>query len=259
MRGIQGSTGATPIWHYFMQRALEGSQVENFKRPDDVVAVNIDSISGMLPGDNSKVRSELFVKGTEPTQKDTFSKKIEVDKSNGLLANAATIATGNAETRTCVQLKEQVESWQRYTNSWMESQGNPYRCPEKTSELYHNADNKPIVKITSPSNNGKVGTTFTVEADVASPGTITTVVFYLDGVASHQDTSIPYEHTFKLTSGDTGSHEIMVKAVDSNGNDGSDSIKIRVGNDEANNGLDVLDLISASPVDFSGRQNSYFG
>lgn len=234
MNGIQGSTGATPIWHYYMQRALEGSSAEQFTRPDNVVAMNIDSVSGMLPGPGSKVRSELFVKGTEPTQTDTFSKQIKVDKVNGLLANAATIATGNAEERTCTQLKEQIEAWQSYTNSWMQSQGAPYNCPDKTSELYHTAGDKPFVTITSPSNNAQINSNkVTVKANVASAGTITKVTFYFDGVAVKNVTSIPYEYTFNLNSNDTGNHEIQVKALDSNGNEGSDSIDIKVGDEEA--------------------------
>ncbi len=234
MNGIQGSTGATPIWHYYMQRALKGTPVEHFERPDNVIAVNIDSVSGMLPGPGSKVRSELFVKGTEPTQIDTFSKQVKVDKVNGLLANAATIATGNAEDRTCIQLKEQVGAWQSYTNAWMESQGAPYNCPTKTSELYHTAGDKPFVTITSPKNNTQVDSNkLTVKTDVASAGTIIQVTFYFDNIPVKNVTSIPYTYTFNLNSNDTGKHTIKVKAVDSNGNEGSDSISIVVGDEQA--------------------------
>lgn len=238
MRGIQGSTGATPIWHHYMKRALAGTPVEQFERPADVVAVQIDAVSGMLPGDGSKVRTELFVKGTEPTQKDTFTKKVEVDKVNGLLANAATKLSGNAETKTCIELKEPIESWQRYTNEWMKAQGGQYGCPTKTSDLYHTADDKPIVKITSPSNNQRINSSsFTVKASVASAGTVTAVSFYIDDVLAERVTSIPYQHTFNLNPGDSGNHTITVKATDTNGNEGSATITVRVGSDdEANAG-----------------------
>ena len=156
-----------------------------------------------------------------------------------MLANAATIATGNAEERTCTQLKEQIEAWQSYTNSWMQSQGAPYNCPDKTSELYHTAGDKPFVTITSPSNNAQINSNkVTVKANVASAGTITKVTFYFDGVAVKNVTSIPYEYTFNLNSNDTGNHEIQVKALDSNGNEGSDSIDIKVGDEEASIEMD---------------------
>lgn len=249
MNGIQGSTGATPIWHYFMQRALQGTPAEQFKRPDNVIAVNIDSVSGMLPGPGSKVRSELFVKGTEPTQTDTFSKQVKVDKVNGLLANSATIATGNAEERTCILLKEQVSAWQSYTDSWMQSQGSPYNCPTKTSELYHTAGDKPFVTISSPKNNSKVNSgKLTIKADVASAGTIVQVSFYLDGVLAKKVTSIPYEHTLTINSNDKGKHKIEVKAVDSNGNEGSASITITVGDEQATGNQSIPDIGWVQPI-----------
>jgi hypothetical protein len=213
-----------------MKRALEGTPVEQFKQPAGIVKVNIDSISGMLPGPYSKVRSEIFVKGTEPTQVDTFSKQVKVDKANGLLANQATIATGNAEDRVCVQLEEPVPAWQAQTNEWMKKQGAPWGCPTETSTLYHTAGDVPTVNITSPSNNETVGTSFTVKANVASAGTVIKVTFLLDDVPVSSTTSIPYEYTYSLPKKSTGKHTIAVKAQDSNGNEGSDSITVKVGN-----------------------------
>lgn len=229
MNGIQGSTGATPIWNGYMTRALEGTEVEQFRKPDEIVTVTIDSTSGMLPGPYSKTRTELFVKGTEPTQVDTFGKQVQIDKTNGLLANAASIATGNAESRVCIQLEEPVESWQSQTNDWMSKQGGTYGCPTKTSELYHTDGDAPVVSITSPASNATVGTSFTVSAEAASAATITQVTFLLDGTPVSTDTAIPYQYKYTLPSSASGEHTITVKAQDSKGNEGSASIKVKVG------------------------------
>lgn len=244
MNGIQGSTGATPIWNGFMKRALDGTPVEQFKQPDGIVSVTIDSTSGMLPGPYSKTRNEIFVKGTEPTQVDTFSKQVQVDKDNGLLANQATIATGNAQTVVCTQLEEPVEAWQAQTNDWMSKQGPPYGCPTETSNLYHTAGDSPIVQITSPANNATVATSFQVTANASSAGTITKVTFLLDGVPVSTTTSIPYQYTYKTT---TGSHTISVKAQDSNGNEGSASLTLKVGGAGGVGENPVLQ--SAQPID----------
>lgn len=64
-----GVTGASPIWHDIMVAALKGKPDEQFKKPDDVIAMNIDSFSGGLPVDGQPQRSEYFIKGTEPTTK----------------------------------------------------------------------------------------------------------------------------------------------------------------------------------------------
>jgi 1A family penicillin-binding protein len=229
MRGIQGSTGATPIWNGYMKRVLAGTPVEQFKQPSGIVKVTIDAISGMLPGPYSKTKTELFVKGTEPTQVDTFSKQVKVDKDNGLLANPATIATGNAKDEVCTQLEEPVAAWQAATNDWMSKQGAPWGCPTETSKLYHTAGDLPTVKITSPTNGATVGTSFKVTADVASAGTVTKVTFLLDDVPVNVSTTIPYQYTYSLPHSDTGPHTITVKAQDSNGNEGTGSITVKVG------------------------------
>ncbi len=228
MRGIQGSTGATPIWNGFMTRALQGTKVEQFKRPSSIVAVTVDAVSGMLPGPASKTRTELFVKGTEPTKEDTFHKKVQVDRTNGLLANAVSVATGNSEERTCTYLEELIKSWQSYTDTWMRAQGSAYGCPTETSTLYHTVGDKPYVTITSPTDGAEVGTNFTVKASAASAGTIAQVEFLLDGVLVAKDTSGPYEYTFNLSSSSKGKRTITARATDSNGNEASASVVVMV-------------------------------
>jgi 1A family penicillin-binding protein len=68
MNGIQGSTGATPIWHYFMTRALANSPVETFSQPTTgLVAKPITAAGSLSCSQNTTVRTELFLTGTEPT------------------------------------------------------------------------------------------------------------------------------------------------------------------------------------------------
>jgi membrane carboxypeptidase/penicillin-binding protein PbpC len=245
MNGIQGSTGATPIWNGYMKRALDGSPVEQFKQPANIVSVAIDTISGMLPGPYSKTRSEIFVKGTEPTQVDTFSKQVQVDKDNGLLANPATIATGNATPRICTQLQEPIDAWQAATNDWMQKQGAPWGCPTETSTLYHTAGDVPSVTITSPTSVANVSLNFTLTATVASAGTVTKVTFLLDDVPVGSTTSIPYQYAYNLPKKTTGSHTLGVKALDSNGNEGSSSVTVIVG---ATGGVGTDPVPSSNPI-----------
>jgi membrane carboxypeptidase/penicillin-binding protein len=64
-----GVTGASPIWHDIMVAVLKDKPDEEFKKPDNVNAVTIDSFAGGLPVDGQAQRSEYFIKGTEPTTK----------------------------------------------------------------------------------------------------------------------------------------------------------------------------------------------
>ena len=50
MRDVSGVTGAAPIWHDFMEEALQGVPVQTFGQPESIVAMEICSNSGTLPG-----------------------------------------------------------------------------------------------------------------------------------------------------------------------------------------------------------------
>lgn len=62
-----GVTGASPIWHDLMAMALKGKPDEQFQKPDNVIAMQIDPLAGGLPRDGQPTRTEYFIKGTEPT------------------------------------------------------------------------------------------------------------------------------------------------------------------------------------------------
>ncbi len=62
-----GSRMALPIWIHFMQEVLDDSPPEDFKIPDNVVAVSVDLMTGrpVPPGEKGAIR-EYFIRGTEP-------------------------------------------------------------------------------------------------------------------------------------------------------------------------------------------------
>lgn len=62
-----GITGASPIWNKIMSYVLKGKSDEQPVKPDDVIAMQIDSFAGGLPHGGQGTRSEYFIKGTEPT------------------------------------------------------------------------------------------------------------------------------------------------------------------------------------------------
>ncbi|MEN9407699.1 MAG: hypothetical protein RLZZ455_915 [Candidatus Parcubacteria bacterium] len=62
-----GVTGASPIWHRLMMRALKDKPEEEFEIPSNVTAVQVDSLFGGTAFGGQSTRTEYFVKGTEPT------------------------------------------------------------------------------------------------------------------------------------------------------------------------------------------------
>ena len=64
-----GSRAASPIFLYFMKKALEGTPVESFSPPEGVVFARIDPETGALAGPGSeKYIFECFLEGTEPVE-----------------------------------------------------------------------------------------------------------------------------------------------------------------------------------------------
>ncbi|MDD5722630.1 MAG: PBP1A family penicillin-binding protein [Syntrophales bacterium] len=63
-----GSRAASPIFLYFMEKALAGTPVESFSPPKGVVFAKIDPETGMLASPSSgEYIFECFLEGTEPT------------------------------------------------------------------------------------------------------------------------------------------------------------------------------------------------
>ena len=67
--GESGARAALPIWVRFMAPAAAAYPPDNFTIPDGIDFVEIDAATGLLPtGASEKVISEVFKKGTAPTQ-----------------------------------------------------------------------------------------------------------------------------------------------------------------------------------------------
>jgi penicillin-binding protein 1B len=69
--GMTGGDSALPIWTDFMSAALAAHPEwgGDWEEPPDIEHVEIDPSTGMLPGpETAEKRSELFIKGTAPTE-----------------------------------------------------------------------------------------------------------------------------------------------------------------------------------------------
>jgi 1A family penicillin-binding protein len=85
MYKISGVTGAAPIWHDFMEEALKNTAPHDFPRPDGIVDVDVCDSSGLLPTEYCpRVRSEVFIRGTEPKQHDDSYEPFFLDSASGL-------------------------------------------------------------------------------------------------------------------------------------------------------------------------------
>jgi len=133
-----GVTGAAPIWRRIILEALKGRPVEDFKKPDSIIAVTIDALGGGLPVDGKPTRSEYFIKGTEPQVPSSIYKQIKVSKADGnKLASDSEMSKGEYDIRDFIVFTENdpisgdgKNRWQEGINEW----ANEYY---KDDPLYH--------------------------------------------------------------------------------------------------------------------------
>lgn len=64
-----GSWRAANIWGKYMSKAVSGTPIEDFDRPDNIVNATVCADSGQLATENCpEVRTEIFISGTEPSE-----------------------------------------------------------------------------------------------------------------------------------------------------------------------------------------------
>jgi 1A family penicillin-binding protein len=90
MKNVTGSSGAGPIWHNFMERALEGRPASQFARPDGIDEIEISTDAGSLPSEAcppDRRRTEIFAAGQGPLGPEyDFHQFIDIDVSTNARA-----------------------------------------------------------------------------------------------------------------------------------------------------------------------------
>jgi 1A family penicillin-binding protein len=231
MQQVSGVTGAAPIWHDFMEAALDTTPREQFPRPEGLVHVDICEPTGLLPGPwCPERRRERFIAGTAPTAVETYYRPVEI-----------CLATGQPATPSCPpgQVVEQVYvfpppeiiPWAREAGLPMLPEallfGGPPSGPTDGQTLaiaLVSPDPELVVEISGeiPREHQRLA----VEALVWGPARPTLVELYQDGdlLASLQEA--PYRVSWPLSE---GTHVFQAAASDDQGNRVmSESVKVTV-------------------------------
>lgn len=214
-----GVTGATPIWNRVMSTVLSGKPSEEFKKPDNVIALEIDAFGGGLPCRDFPKRSEFFVKGTEPTR-DCLVEKILDGREYYVFLEFDPVSTDGKN------------RWQEGIDAWAQGQGDDkYKVPgELKSDPGQNPD-EINVHIAKPSEKSQVGFALEVEAEVRSGSKIVKVEFSADGTLkdTKTDDSGKYSFSYTFDASSKGKHKIKVRAVNEKGKDHIREIEVSVG------------------------------
>lgn len=214
-----GVTGATPIWNKIIAAALAGKSAENFAKPDNVFAIEIDSLGGGLPCRDIPKRSEYFIKGTEPTR-DCLVEKTLDGKEYYVLKEFDPVSTDGKN------------RWQEGIDEWAKTQGDSkYQVPkELLNESTQNPDDIKV-NIKKPNDHDQVDLSFEVESSVETGRKIKKTEFYIDGsikdTKNNSDSSAKFNFTF--SEANKGKHKIKVKAYNEAGKDAERDITVSVG------------------------------
>lgn len=219
-----GVTGAAPIYREIMENLLKGKPIDKFVRPEGVVEMEVDAVTGQKASEfSSAKRREVFDKTNLPPE-DDMHVKVKVCKPTGLLANSSCEAAGEAEERVYTVL------YDAYLKQFRNGQTRCDPCPptvvDPNSYSSKTVNNKPVVEITQPVQGSIVSKgTITVKATVTgTTEDIDKVTFTLKktGGSESEKTvnngSSPFSTTFNVTS--SGTYTLWAEALDEAGNKG---------------------------------------
>ena len=236
-----GISGATPIWAETMKYLLKdkpttGANVEKFNSTPNMLKIEVDERSGMLPYKDYPKRFEWFVKGTEPLSPSEWYKTIEICKVDGRIANDECKKADQTDTKTFIGITDYKPEWQNFTDAWLQEnyggKDSTYFPPTIKSQLSFNGDKpedmNPYIRIVAPKENSNVPAKFRISTEISTPNKIKNVKFYIDGNEVGSDTSKPFGFTFNLTPAQIGTHKFKAKATDDSGNSGEHEITLNV-------------------------------
>lgn len=145
MTAIYGSRGAAPIWHDFMELALEDTPVEEFVRPPGVVEAEVCRLSGKLKSDKCPGGyTEVFATSNVPKEPCDMHVDVRICSASGQRAG-----------EFCPEGTIRLEYFEVYppdSRAWAEAQGKP-QPPADTCTLHSRG---PRVEIQSPRDSAMV-------------------------------------------------------------------------------------------------------
>ncbi|MCI0477546.1 MAG: hypothetical protein L0Y55_14970, partial [Anaerolineales bacterium] len=150
MEHISGVTGAGPLWHNFMERALAGKPIQDFLVPPGMISVQVCDESGLLPTEYCPPdhrHTEIFLSEQAPIQQDNVWQKIKIDRTNNLLGTE--LCPNVIEEKIFAVYPPEVQQWATDHNIPQPPTEYSPNCPIPTGPTATPGP-KPFMTITSP-------------------------------------------------------------------------------------------------------------
>ncbi len=238
MKNAPGIYAAAPIWKDFMEKVLEGTQVEEFTKPKPV-ETSKPILNGKLP--EEKIRIDKKTKKLVP---DGCEKKFKTEEKTLVELHSILYFVNKDDPRGKFQniTDPQFIRWEDGVKKWIE------KNPEKDGKLYKRPDpvicNKediPKINITSPGNSVK-GSEVSIEANIDAKKGIKRVEFYFGGNLIQTFENGPFKYHYSLPDGSNthGRFSIEVKAYDKAGNLGRVKKTVSINSDSDNPSVELV-------------------
>lgn len=229
-----GLTGASPIWNKVMRAFINNKYKSGImEKPDNVEALQVDALLGGLPRDGQPVKSEYFIKGTEPTEVSSFYQKVKISKDDSnKLANDLEVKAGEFVEKDYIVITEEdpistdgQNRWQAGINKWASEQADSrFKVPTGTSSKN---EDEVSVSIKDPDDKKKYTShSIKVKATITSLESVKKITLKVNGstVKEWNENTKVVEHTLDLPD---GTYEIKVRAENSKGK--SKESRVRIG------------------------------
>ena len=228
-----GSSAAAPIWNDFITKALEGTPIEEFVKPEEIVKENpilggsiedptiykIDKISQKLA---TPLTPEYLIE--EKTLKRVHCILHYIDKDNP-----------NGSVPENPSDDPQYENWENAVQIWGLENEYIEEIPIEYDDV-HTAENQPNISITSPrgGQNINAGSNIQITADTFYRLKPKEINIFLDGQLIQSSSTFPLSTDILIpTSTSNGSHIIKTVIFDTVYNSAEDEVKINVINSSA--------------------------
>ena len=218
--GSDGVVVAAPIWHAFMEKALQGKPVEKFTKPKKNTATK-DILLGKLPGNTSvAVDSETGKKIPDsclaawPAQ---FVKQIVIKEVHDTLYYVDKDDPGGAPPSNPTKDPMFIR-WEKPVQDWAKKNGYVALDPGFENCDLRSGTTGASISITSPAADSTVsGSSLAATVAVSASAGVSMVNYSLDGSAAAVSSVAPYGATIDLSSISSGFHTLQAVVTDVTG------------------------------------------
>jgi len=258
MNQAGGISAAAPVWHDFMAKALAGTPVEQFNKPD-IKPTGKPMLDGNFNGGTvvqiDRACGDKLANGNTPLER--IEPRTYMSVHNILYYATPGDPLGPLPANPAAD--PQFSNWETPVLNWAAQNGYINQAPPVE---YCGVQNyaQPKVSIISPKNGdtinptavaGQSGFSLAVEADIVVPAGVNQANFFFDGNLIGTRSSAPWIASYAVGKNTlAGAHKISVRVFDKNNTEIKDEITVNLNLDFTPPTISLRDPLCAKPVCF---------